>query len=152
MFCMTLEVPSNLMLTEGFYTRLQHVLVSEAFGMTAIKTPKFYSINKMNSENLKGDWKTSQAWDRHVGGRAGGQSASQPANQPKRANQPASQSQPARISQPARASQPESASQPEPVSQSQSASHPKLASQPARLASQVASQPSRLNLGAKQLT
>ena len=55
MLCMTLEVPSNLMLTEGFYTRPQHVLVAEAFGMTAIKTPEFYFINKMNSESLKGD-------------------------------------------------------------------------------------------------
>ena len=38
-----------------FFTRLQRVLVSKAFGMTSIKTPVFYSINKTNSESLRSD-------------------------------------------------------------------------------------------------
>ena len=38
-----------------FFTRLQRVLVSKAFGMTSVKTPVFYSINKTNSESLRSD-------------------------------------------------------------------------------------------------
>ena len=96
--------------------------------MTAIKTPEFFHKQDELKEFQK--WlKKSPAWGRHVGGRADGQSASQPARESQSASQsePISQlarvsqpaSQPESASQPARAIQPESVSQPEPASQSQ---------------------------------